>query len=175
MTNLLSDNEPLKWKLRDKSLCLLSVIVLKDIEELNRLSFEIISIMEIARYAGIISKMNHSIIVAELRILIEYLEKETKAFPAINNVLSEEKLPVQKLLKGSLSKDKDEYVKTDTSSRQSTIINLLKNSDNLNVKDFAKSIQNCSEKTIQRELSTLVIKGILRKKGERRWSTYSLN
>jgi hypothetical protein len=42
------------------------------------------------------------------------------------------------------------------------------------MKDFVKVIPECSEKTIQRELLDLVGKGVLKKEGERRWSTYSL-
>lgn len=185
VTNLLSDNEPLKWKLRDISLCLLPVVYVKDnkqssfyetlIHELISKCFEIISVMEVARYAGIISKMNHSIITAEIHILIEYLEKEIKTFPMIKDIMLGEKQLDYKLSIGNMIKNKKEYVKKDTNSRQSIIINMLQNKNNLTIKDFTKSIQDCSEKTIQRELSTLVIKGILKKEGERRWSTYSRN
>ena len=60
------------------------------------------------------------------------------------------------------------------SQRQSSIINILKGQGNLTIKDFAKVIKDCSEKTIQRELMELVERGIIRKDGERRWSRYSL-
>jgi hypothetical protein len=35
-------------------------------------------------------------------------------------------------------------------------------------------VRGVSEKTIQRELSLLVLEGTVRKQGERRWTTYSL-
>lgn len=44
----------------------------------------------------------------------------------------------------------------------------------MTLKDVAKSFADCGEKTIQRELSHLVSEGFLQKRGERRWSTYSL-
>jgi hypothetical protein len=42
------------------------------------------------------------------------------------------------------------------------------------IKDITDKIRDCSEKTIQRELISMVANGVLKKTGERRWSTYSL-
>ena len=65
-------------------------------------------------------------------------------------------------------------IKDKKDSRKTAIIELLKKQSNLTIKDFSKAISGCSEKTIQRELLDLVDKGIVKKEGERRWSTYSL-
>ena len=59
-------------------------------------------------------------------------------------------------------------------SRRETIVRLLKGGKPLGIKDFASEIKDCSEKTIQRELIDMVENGVLKKTGERRWSTYSL-
>ena len=59
-------------------------------------------------------------------------------------------------------------------SRQSVIINLLKRKKEIMIKDISPLINSCSEKTIQRELLDMVKKGVLKKKGEKRWSRYSL-
>lgn len=58
--------------------------------------------------------------------------------------------------------------------RQELILAVLGTQSNLTIKDFAKVIKDCSEKTIQRELIELVEKGLVKKEGERRWSRYSL-
>lgn len=58
--------------------------------------------------------------------------------------------------------------------RRKIILALIKQKPALTVKDIAKSIPNVSEKTIQRELFAMVGEGTLEKRGERRWSTYSL-
>lgn len=58
--------------------------------------------------------------------------------------------------------------------RRTIILALIKQKPQLAVKDISKSIPDVSEKTIQRELLAMVAEGILAKKGERRWSTYSL-
>lgn len=59
-------------------------------------------------------------------------------------------------------------------SRRDAILNLLKKQKKVTVKDIASVVKNCSEKTMQRELISLVEEGVLRKEGERRWSTYFL-
>ena len=58
--------------------------------------------------------------------------------------------------------------------RRSVIIRLLRTKGESTVKDISSVIADCSEKTIQRELLSLTETGIVSKKGERRWSTYSL-
>lgn len=67
-----------------------------------------------------------------------------------------------------------ERVDTGKNDRRTIILALIKQKPNLSVKDFVKSIPNVSEKTIQRELLAMVAEGLLIKRGERRWSTYSL-
>ncbi|MEK6878241.1 MAG: hypothetical protein AABY22_01465 [Nanoarchaeota archaeon] len=51
---------------------------------------------------------------------------------------------------------------------------LIKRKKEIMIKDVVGLINDCSEKTIQRELLTLVDEGILKKEGERRWTRYSL-
>lgn len=63
---------------------------------------------------------------------------------------------------------------TGLSDRQQIIIKELRNKGQLTVKDLAENIKGCSEKTIQRELLSLVGAGVLKKEGERRWSRYSV-
>ena len=58
--------------------------------------------------------------------------------------------------------------------RRSIILAKIKEKPSLNVKDISANIPYVSEKTIQRELLAMVAEGILVKRGERRWSTYSL-
>lgn len=59
--------------------------------------------------------------------------------------------------------------------RANQIIEIIKRKGNVMIKDISLEIIDCSEKTIQRELQKLVQKGTLKKEGERRWSTYSID
>lgn len=59
-------------------------------------------------------------------------------------------------------------------TRRNEIINFLRGKSWTSIKDISDAISDCSTKTIQRELADLVQGGILKKKGDRRWSRYLL-
>lgn len=59
-------------------------------------------------------------------------------------------------------------------SRTQKIVDLIKMKGEVSIKDISDSFLECSEKTIQRELISLVSSGVLNKVGERRWSRYSI-
>jgi hypothetical protein len=56
--------------------------------------------------------------------------------------------------------------------RQDTILRVLDTKGTVTIKDIVQVVSDLSEKTIQRELSALVLRGVLKREGERRWSTY---
>lgn len=73
---------------------------------------------------------------------------------------------------------KDTSVDGFKGQRRDQIITIIKQKGDgkgsVNIKDITDKIRDCSEKTIQRELISMVESGVLKKTGERRWSTYSL-
>ncbi|HPB60262.1 MAG TPA: hypothetical protein PLH96_00355 [Candidatus Paceibacterota bacterium] len=87
-------------------------------------------------------------------------------------------------LKGTeAGKEKDLYQKeggkknrrlVNKDARRLEIISFLKGKSWTSIKDISDAISDCSTKTIQRELADLVQKGVLKKKGDRRWSRYLL-
>lgn len=58
--------------------------------------------------------------------------------------------------------------------RRNSILQILKDKEYITVKDVSEIIKNCSEKTLQRELLSLVANGVLKKEGDKRWSRYAL-
>lgn len=137
--------------------------------------------------------MNASIIINEIESLVGFINKNSKEIPLPGYILSDsffqtDALPqitksegtelnnssrtINKAKESSVNKKVD--VKDKKNDRQESILNLLKKDSNLTIKDFVKVIKDCSEKTIQRELISLVEKGVVKRVGERRWSTYSL-
>jgi hypothetical protein len=88
--------------------------------------------------------------------------KDNQNYSVLNKKPLEKKNPTEEKIK-------------DKSNRQDIITSMLKSGVKLTIKDFTKNIKDCSEKTIQRELLSLVAKGILKKEGERRWSKYFLS
>lgn len=62
--------------------------------------------------------------------------------------------------------------------RIAKIITLIKDmpigQDGASIRDIANAFKDCSEKTIQRELNALVLKGQIKKTGLKRWSRYEI-
>ena len=42
----------------------------------------------------------------------------------------------------------------------------------MGIRDIASFVIGCSEKTVQRELASLISDGLIKKEGEKRWSRY---
>jgi len=59
-------------------------------------------------------------------------------------------------------------------SRRMSVLDAVTKNSPAHIKDIAIEVTDCSEKTIQRELVSLVRDGVLKKEGSKRWTTYSL-
>ncbi len=59
-------------------------------------------------------------------------------------------------------------------SRRDRILSIIKDKGEATIKDIAGVVTDCSEKTIQRELTNLIKDSIVLRDGERRWSKYKL-
>ena len=164
---------------------------------------EILSLLDVIHAAGFISTMNLEVLKKELINLILFLRSveddssaqsihledsyfDTNATSELKehfkghiekDVMSDIKKTFEKDIKrkGRISSriNKQSVAVKKHSDRREQILSLLKDKKTVTVKDVSEVILNCSEKTIQRELMTLVTSGVLKKEGERRWSTYS--
>jgi len=163
---------------------------------------EIVSLLEIVSRSGLVSPMNFSILKTEFMNLSDTLssfKKEAEQgathfeiphtfFDVSKGYLNEknnggdykrQNYQVKDTMSFTANSqtqvepalEKDSFKKT---NRQNIIVNLLKKRKELTIKDIAQVIRDCSEKTIQRELISLIEIGVLKKVGERRWSKYSL-
>lgn len=194
ISNLFSDNEPMKWSLRKKVSELLSFMIsYKDIRQSELPNFinisktkvfEMVSLLEVASLGGLISPMNFSILKDEFSNLISSLNnthKTDSSNAVIPNTFFDYSRPISNDiypqnhfgLKDNLSLRDSSAFKSN--NRQNIILGLLKKKKELTIKDIASIIKDVSEKTIQRELISLIKAGILTKTGERRWSKYTLN
>lgn len=61
---------------------------------------------------------------------------------------------------------------TSKEDRTEKILKLIKDKKEVSIKDISIAFTDCSEKTIQRELNSLVSKNQIKKIGEKRWSRY---
>ena len=197
ITDLIKDSDAIKWEIREEGISLVSSALISNttypIEKehavrLFLLSAEkLITFLNICSISSIISEMNARIVIRELENVVNILKKETKEVHPPGYILSDTFFAgdlIEKDTKGQKDnvvnessdniKDIGKKTTTTATSRKQNIIELLKKDSNLTIKDFAKVIKDCSEKTIQRELISLVRDGVVKRQGERRWSTYSL-
>jgi DNA-binding transcriptional ArsR family regulator len=171
---------------------------------LSRELLALSSMLSIARTAGLLSPMNTEIISREAQLLLQEVTayEEPRLFlddtPTLSGIAkSATKLEMPK---GQIKKlqpaARDKHVIKDISktakpisiprpsiqekgndslsSRRESVLSILKDKKSVSIKDISTLIRGISEKTIQRELISLIDAGLVLKQGERRWSTYSL-
>ena len=143
------------------------------------------SVLSIARTGGMLSSMNAELIAREAHLLLQEVAayEEPRLFlddaPTLATIAkhagssprsSGEKKPAPRakpVVKDTMS------VKDIATDRRSAILDMLRTKrEGVRIKDISTVIRDVSEKTIQRELVALVEEGVVRKEGERRWSTY---
>lgn len=64
--------------------------------------------------------------------------------------------------------------KSANGERRESILDVLRTKGPSYIKDISMIVRDVSEKTIQRELSALVAEGVVKRKGDRRWTTYEV-
>lgn len=205
VTSIIKDDDSIKWKIREESMSFISTAMLfnttvpleKDhaLESFSASSQALISLLNISSVSGLVSKMNSSLIIHEIELLLEFLRSNVPSeVHSAGYILSDsffatdiaqpaleaqnrghDKGQKNETTSLNMTKNKTLMIKDKKSNRQENILNLLRKDSNLTIKDFTKVIKDCSEKTIQRELILLVEKGLIKRVGERRWSTYSLS
>lgn len=226
VTDYVSDQEPLKFRLRTLSLSLVSLSrkigvhsaepQFALVEEVIHTTEEMSSLLGVASTVGIISEMNGKILKTELekvKIEIEHAYEphkiERKTHPGYANILlSDDMFKVEESRNIFLSeqdkghdnskghrqessvlyKNDDKgissfsmnLVKRRTTdigikiARRNNILEVVKGKGSVSIKDIFVVLKDVSEKTIQRELLALVKEGVLKKEGEKRWSTYRI-
>jgi len=166
--------------------------------DMHSIILEITSLLLILKQAGLVSEMNHSIINQEFLALLDSIPLSEEFEPGSPNLIKKDFFAIKELppqiasrittsaprtlttqnhpIKDKNTDDLKDFsvVAVKKNSRQSIIINLLKRKKEIMIKDVSPLIDGCSEKTIQRELLSMVNSGILNKVGEKRWSRYSL-
>ncbi|MCA9361275.1 hypothetical protein KC845_01815 [Candidatus Kaiserbacteria bacterium] len=121
-----------------------------------------------------------------LRGLRSYLVEEKKAdesFFSFGEESARARISSRKtsVTKGLVATEKDSDTtpnKTTTVSatadRRSRIQTIIEAKGEATIKDISDIITDCSEKTIQRELQSMIEDNLVKRQGERRWSRYSL-
>ena len=155
----------------------------------DRLSHELLALssaISMARAGGLLSPMNADLIISEAKAFLADIAAYEEPLLALsephtlaglskrapvdaNRPGSTHALPESpRHIKDTLSPSKGQ------SDRKESILSLIRKKGTASIKDISTVIVGVSEKTIQRELQSLIASGQVIRSGERRWSTYSL-
>lgn len=180
----------LKDKIDNVSVCLVDSSVCNPGESRTELSRQLLilsSVLSIAKSSGLLSPMNADIVSREAQHLLQ----EVAAYeeprltlpesPQIAQLLKGKpsaQKPVQKVAKAtpvmSQGQSLGQAPEAPKTGRKEAIVSVLRSKGPSYIKDISLSIRDVSEKTIQRELQSLVLDGTVLKNGDRRWTTYRL-
>lgn len=150
--------------------------------------FALLSALRLAGTQGFLHPENVTILLKEYEHVAERLVAGSHPSPFISSddflvqELSPEPLPLPSRMSDNgreAIKDniKDITKKTEykgQTPRMLVILDYIRTHKGASIKDIASIIKDCSEKTVQRELNELINQGLVRRIGERRWSTYEL-
>jgi hypothetical protein len=199
VSNTMTDAQELKTKIRNLGLELLSLCIsIKDNTDLRRYNLlkaleksilELTSILNIASISGLISEMNASILKGEFEVFLKAVSEFSKSIESRKFSISKDffeevdmsQTPIKDEQIRHLSTHSSNVLKTSEkdkisrkNQRSRDILTVISKKGDVSIKDIVSIIKGCSEKTVQRELNTLIEKGQVKKAGERRWSRYSL-
>ena len=153
--------------------------------------FSLISAVRLAGVRGSISTENALILAQEYERLAEklstnmhlspFVSADDFAVPQFGQQDALRSLPasvlgvppptsVRQIVKDN--KGRDRLVSQGQQERSSKILDFILVNKRVSIKDITAVVRNCSEKTVQRELTGLIQQGLIKKVGERRWSLY---
>ncbi len=200
VTNHVSPTEPLRVSVRAGGLIMLERILsvrddMRAVEsehlEACRVSIRhLISLVRLLSVSGFVSIQNTNIVTEGLDELGNFLSASKNSVLSENVSLSRKDLTdisslsikdVKDILaikdrlriKDNISLSKKSIDSGELSSREHTILEILRGGGELSIKDIASNLPEYSEKMIQRDLVKLVGVGQVKKVGLKRWSRYS--
>lgn len=179
LTSFFDVNEPMRQSIRARAIILMDMAV--SLKDLKRPVNELLSYTDVLLYSDLLSETNVKILKDELVSLMSQAERhsagETSPFFGLADLLPN--LPEQvsgqtRTLRGGDERLLKAEPESQKDKRQSAITAFINKNGGANVRDLMAVVRGCSEKTIQRELASLIARGVLKREGERRWSKYLL-
>ncbi len=169
-------------------------------EALSRELLALSSILSVARTGSLLSDMNADLITREAHLLLQEIAtyeeprlflEDTLSLAELSKRIPDTREPVQHdgevqerpqkpapKTKGHVSDtpkaNPQDVPRGGLTERQQGIISILRSKGPSYIKDISTVIREVSEKTIQRELQTLVSSNVVHRTGDRRWTQYSL-
>lgn len=188
ITGFMPPEEPIRTRLR---VCALEVITHSaspyefqggGVDRFESRCAEIVSILQIGHYSGLISEMNARLMSEEYAALAAFVRVNAGKISDRGHALEKAAISGPKSLSKSIGQKEKEHIKTkrtndsfdnkNSYARKNLIISLFNKKQVISIKDAVSFIPEVSEKTIQRDILALVADGTLIKSGSRRWTTY---
>ncbi|OHA25263.1 MAG: hypothetical protein A3D52_00375 [Candidatus Taylorbacteria bacterium RIFCSPHIGHO2_02_FULL_44_36] len=194
VTDLINTNDPIKWQMRKLGVVLLTEIGKllesppserkKIINSAREATAEILSLLEVVANAGLISRMNYSLLKKEFTNTPLLLERVGKADSpksigqiqrySIGHSIGQAKIIKDKKYLSSIGQNLVIQNKVKKEARKSQITKVFASGKVLSLSDLSEMFRDFGSKMIQRDLLDLVKSGVLNKIGNKRWSRYSL-
>lgn len=204
LTDHISEEEPLRTEVRRLSTDMLSSILElrrgfrssggEAIATAQAQISHIVSLLRILTVVGMVSTANAEVLIGGLGDLSALFESQRVSMSEDVSLSKEDLTPRSRMMlaaRGNIPEkqrfEKDMGVKDNVSlsdrrvartemsfTKSNGVLMFLKSGDKYGIKDIASQMPEYSEKTIQRMLSELVSRGVVKKEGDKRWSRYSL-
>ena len=159
-------HEPLRVYIRERALLLFSAVI-EDTSASSHLSI-IEECLKLASEMDWLERINFEVLIRECHELYAVLLDKNPSRSVISHDGVES-------VRKTAAREKKNHETTNFTERQKMIIEHLHKNGQVKISDFFSEFNALSSKTIQRELHDLVAKNVLKKEGEKRWRTYTLN
>lgn len=178
-------NSPaLRTRAEQIALALVDNSILPPFESREKVSRELLalsSLLAVARTSGALSPMNADLIARESHLFLEeiasYEEPRVSlphlpTFAELAKASPKPKDPIRHVKDNAIRQPK--VSGTSNTGRREAILAVLRSRGPSGTRQVSSMVRDVGEKTIQRELQALATEGVVKKEGERRWTTYSL-
>jgi DNA-binding transcriptional ArsR family regulator len=195
-TDLMYDGEPLKWKIREAAIKIAEAIMVgldKNVairreSVVDSLVKDAVFYLDLAASSAFISQKNFDVLCREYTMLARrisvFVEKSNQSIsdmPILDihltdkDISDKELLQVEKIGANMNSSVGGNTTVVGNNDRRRVILDELKQKKSLSVSEAKEIFDGAiSEKTVQRELASMVEEGLLIKEGEKRWRRYFL-
>lgn len=169
VTGHLTENDPLKVSLRERAVDFLDLPIEARTETVD----SIIALLGAAVLAKAVNQENATIIMREVSAYNQPTHSDiVELFAPIPETVSPRSNMSFMSNTMSIKLPRADKTIENKSNRQDRILSFINHKKSAAIKDIATLFPDVSEKTIQRELGTLVTTGKIKKHGSKRWSIY---
>jgi hypothetical protein len=191
VTDLLPDKEPLKWVLRNNAIEIFDSLEAEKLD-ISSLISRICRFLELAfSSTAFVSTINFEILRREYLVLADLIEKKREESQSLKNLLPlfEGQIANEGKSEGSSTSFKEESIskgqdkgqsnghkgQNNLKDRQKQILEFIKTSNWVTIKEISSALPQFGAKSIQRDLLEMVGIGALQKAGDKRWRKYGIN